>query len=83
MRCISSNAEMAGRTESSRRYRRRYLKMKEAGNPTPASWKSGNLSYGSRLTLSVARKMLEAGEKEAERQGVPMSMAISDAGAAI
>jgi hypothetical protein len=45
--------------------------MKEADNPTPASWKSGNLSYGSRLRLSIAKKMLEAGEKEAEKQGVP------------
>ena len=54
--------------------------MKEAENPTPAAWKSGGLSYGSGLTLDVARKMLEAGEKEADKQGVPMSMAISDAG---
>jgi uncharacterized protein GlcG (DUF336 family) len=54
--------------------------MKEAENRTPATWKSGNLSYGYRLTLATAKKMLEAGEKEAEKQGVPMSMAISDAG---
>ena len=54
--------------------------MKEAKSPTPVPWRSGNLSYGSRLTLDVAKKMLEAGEKEAEKQGVPMSMAISDAG---
>ncbi len=54
--------------------------MKEAKNSTPGSWKSGNLSYGSRLTLAIAKKMLEAGEKEAMKQGVPMSMAISDTG---
>jgi uncharacterized protein GlcG (DUF336 family) len=54
--------------------------MKEARNSAPAAWKSGSLSYGSRLTLDIAKKMLEAGEKEAEKQGVPMSMAISDAG---
>ena len=54
--------------------------MKEAKSPTPAPWRSGNLSYGSHLALYVARKMLEAGEREAEKQGVPMSMAISDAG---
>src|SRR5512136_6168 len=54
--------------------------MKGAKDPTPAAWKSGNLSCGSRLTLATAKKMLEAGEKEAKRQGVPMSMAISDAG---
>jgi len=49
-------------------------------NSTPAAWKRGGLSYGSGLTLDIAKKMLEAGEKEAEKQGVPMSMAISDAG---
>jgi len=54
--------------------------MNEAANSTPAAWKSGSLSYGSDLTLDIAKKMLEAGEKEAEKQGVPMSMAISDAG---
>jgi len=54
--------------------------MSEATNPTPTAWKSGSLSYDSGLTLDVAKKMLEAGEKEAEKQGVPMSMAISDAG---
>jgi len=54
--------------------------MNEAANSTPAAWKSGSLSYGSGLTLDIAKKMLEAGEKEAEKQGVSMSMAISDAG---
>ena len=54
--------------------------MNEPANSTPAAWKSGSLSYGSGLTLDVAKKMLEAGEKEAEKQGVPMSIAISDAG---
>jgi len=54
--------------------------MNEATNSTPAAWKGGSLSYGSGLTLDIAKKMLETGEKEAEKQGVPMSMAISDAG---
>ena len=54
--------------------------MNEATNSTPVAWKSGSLYYGSGLTLDIAKKMLEAGEKEAEKQGVPMSMAISDAG---
>lgn len=54
--------------------------MKETKNSTPAAWKSGILSYLSGLTLDIAKKMLEAGEKEAKKQGVPMSMAISDAG---
>ena len=54
--------------------------MNEAPSSTPAAWKRGSLSYGSGLTLDVAKKMLEAGEREAKKQGVPMSMAISDAG---
>ena len=54
--------------------------MNEATNSTPAAWKSGNLSYRSGLTLNIAKKMLRAGEKEAEKQGVPMSIAISDSG---
>lgn len=59
---------------------RRYLKVKETKNSTPAAWKRGSLSYACRLTLGTARKMVEAGEKEAKKQGVPMSIAISDAG---
>ena len=54
--------------------------MNKPANSTPAAWKSGGLSYGSGLTLDIAKRMLEAGEKEAEKQGVPMSMAITDAG---
>jgi uncharacterized protein GlcG (DUF336 family) len=54
--------------------------MNKPVNSTPAAWKSGGLSYGSGLTLDIAKKMLEAGEKEAEKQRVPMSMAIGDAG---
>jgi uncharacterized protein GlcG (DUF336 family) len=37
-------------------------------------------SYTSGLTLQTARKMLEAGMKEAERLGVSMAIAIADAG---
>lgn len=47
---------------------------------TPAVWKKSKLSYGTALTLGVAKKMLEAGEKEADRQGVPMVLAIVDSG---
>jgi uncharacterized protein GlcG (DUF336 family) len=54
--------------------------MNEPAKTTPDAWRSGSLSYGSGLTLDVAKKILEAGEREAEKQGVPMSMAISDAG---
>ncbi len=54
--------------------------MNKPANSTPDAWKYGGLSYGPSLTLDIAKKMLEAGEKEAEKQGVPMSIAISDAG---
>jgi uncharacterized protein GlcG (DUF336 family) len=40
----------------------------------------GALSYAAGLTLETAKKMLEAGVKEAERLGVPMVIAIADAG---
>lgn len=39
----------------------------------------GALSYAPGLTLETARKMLEAGVKEAERLGIPMVIAIADA----
>jgi len=48
--------------------------------PTPPIWEGGSLVYGAGLMLDTAKKMLEAGEKEAEKQGVPMSIAIVDAG---
>ena len=54
--------------------------MNDATYLTPPGWKSGKLSYNSGLTLNVAKEMLEAGEKEAKKQGVPMSIAIGDAG---
>jgi uncharacterized protein GlcG (DUF336 family) len=44
----------------------------------PPAWKSGNRSYGTGITLAAVKKMLEAGEKEALKQGVPMAMAIAD-----
>ena len=47
---------------------------------TPQAWKAGTFSYGSGLTLETATKMLASAEQEAEKQGVPMSMAVVDAG---
>jgi uncharacterized protein GlcG (DUF336 family) len=47
---------------------------------SPNKWKTGACNYGSLLTLQIVKRMLEAGEKEADKQKVPMSMAISDAG---
>jgi len=54
--------------------------MAHQSEQTPPAWKAGNLSYGAGLTLEAAKKMLEAGEKEAEKQGVPMVIAVVDAG---
>jgi uncharacterized protein GlcG (DUF336 family) len=47
---------------------------------SPLDWKDGTYRYGPGLTLALARKMLEAGENEAVKQGVPMAMAVSDNG---
>lgn len=47
---------------------------------TPDAWKAGNICYGAGLTLEVARNMLDAAEKEAQKHGVPMTIAIADAG---
>ena len=49
-------------------------------SPTPPAWRAGGLHYGAGLTLETAKKMMEAGEKEAEKQGVPMVIAIADSG---
>jgi uncharacterized protein GlcG (DUF336 family) len=54
--------------------------MTYATDRTPPAWKKGKLSYGAGLTLEAAKKMLEAGEQEAEKRGVPMTIAIADAG---
>jgi uncharacterized protein GlcG (DUF336 family) len=47
---------------------------------TPPAWKEGKLNYGAGLTLETSKKMLEAAEKEALRQGIPAAIAIVDAG---
>lgn len=54
--------------------------MAEPSGQTPSAWKAGNLPYGAGLTLETVKKMLEAGEREAEKQGVPMVIAVVDAG---
>ncbi len=54
--------------------------MSRQSDQTPSAWKAGKLPYGTGLTLETAKKLLEAGEKEAEKQGVPMAIAIVDAG---
>ena len=54
--------------------------MTKSSSQTPNAWKMGNTCYGTGLTLELAKKMLEAAEKEAKKQNVPMVIAISDAG---
>ena len=53
---------------------------KEEHMSVPIEWKKGGLAYKSGLTLKMAKKMLDAAEKESERLEVPMSIAISDSG---
>ncbi len=55
--------------------------MSDDSGPTPAPWRAGKRPYGTGLTYETAKKMVEAGIKEAERLGVPMVIAIADAGA--
>lgn len=46
----------------------------------PDAWKEGKLSYSTGLTLDTAKKMLDAAEAEAKKQGLLMVIAIVDAG---
>ena len=50
--------------------------------PTPCfdAWKEGNITYGGQLSLATCKKMLEAGGKQAKKEGVPMTIAICDSG---
>lgn len=54
--------------------------MTHAAEQTSPAWKRGKLSYGAGLTLDTAKKMLEAGVTEAGKLGMPMVIAITDAG---
>ena len=54
--------------------------MNRQSNPPEPTWKKQNLTYGAGLTLETAKKMLDAGEREAQKQGMPMCIAIADAG---
>ncbi len=48
--------------------------------PAPDVWKEGSLAYVTGLTLDTAKKMLEAAEAEAKKQGLLMTIAIVDSG---
>lgn len=47
----------------------------------PDVWKEDNCCYSEGLSLDVAKKILEAAEKEAKRQGLLMTISIVDSGA--
>ena len=46
----------------------------------PPEWREGGLSYGSGLTYATAKRMIDAAEAEAKKQGLAMVIAIVDAG---
>lgn len=46
----------------------------------PDIWKEGGCCYSEGLTLELAKKMLDAAEKEAKKQGLLMSISIFDSG---
>jgi len=46
----------------------------------PPEWKEGGLAYSSGLTFATAKKMIDAAEAEAKKQGLAMAIAIVDAG---
>jgi len=54
--------------------------MNKPREEVPSAWKEGNLRYASGLKLDTAKKMLDAAESEAKKQGMCMTFAISDAG---
>ncbi len=46
----------------------------------PDVWKEGNCCYSGGLTLEVAKKMLNAAEQEAKKQGLAMTISVVDCG---
>ena len=54
--------------------------MSKIKEPVPDAWKEGGLPYGPSITLAAAKKMLDAAEAEAKKQGLLMVMAIADTG---
>jgi glc operon protein GlcG len=54
--------------------------MSKIREPVPDAWKEGGLPYGPSITLATAKKMLDAAEAEAKKQGLLMVMAVADTG---
>ncbi len=53
------------------------------GNPkemVPNAWQEGKCHYGPGITLATAKKMLDAAESEAKKEGLLMTIAIADIG---
>ena len=54
--------------------------MSKTNAPVPDAWKEGKLPYGPSINLTTAKKMLDAAEAEAKKQGLLMTIAIADIG---
>ena len=57
--------------------------MTEPKHEVPSEWREGGLSYGTVLTFATAKKMIDAAEAEAKKQGLAMAIAIVDAGGSL
>jgi uncharacterized protein GlcG (DUF336 family) len=80
IRVLPVNVRLVMKILGTKNVAKEVSEMNQNLEPTPRAWKAGNLLYGEGLALGTARMMLEAGEKEARKQGVPVSMAIVDSG---
>jgi glc operon protein GlcG len=54
--------------------------MSKIKEPVPDAWKEGKLPYGPSITLATAKKMLDAAEAKAKKQGLLMVIAVADTG---
>ena len=54
--------------------------MADPKHDVPPEWKEGGLAYSSGLTYATAKKMVDAAEAEAKKQGLRMVIAVADAG---
>ena len=53
--------------------------MTNVKDPLPSEWKKGGLCYSTGIDYETAKKMIDAGMAEAEKQGLRMVIAVADA----